>query len=196
MNDATTRTDRPDPDAAARLGLWVLLAVITVLFLQFIQAYAVRSGSADWLRLPEPALLRWNTLALLLASVALQSAAMRPHGTIPLWFGGLFGCAFLVGQLLAWQQLRSLGFGVAGNPASSFFYLLTGMHGAHVLGGLLAWGLLMVRVRVRARHGADIAPGARLCARYWHFLLLVWLLLYGVLFLIPPATLQVICGGS
>ncbi|AOX99518.1 cytochrome c oxidase subunit 3 [Jeongeupia sp. USM3] len=192
MNDAAARPDRATADAAARIGLWVLIAVITVLFLQFIQAYAVRLGSPDWQRLPEPALLRWNTLALLLAGIALQSAAMRPGAKRALRLGGLFGCAFLAGQLLAWQQLQSLGFGVAGNPANSFFYLLTGLHGVHVLGGLAVLGVLLVR----ARRGADTVPGTRLCARYWHFMLLVWLLLYGVLFLIPPATLQAICGSG
>ncbi|BCL75144.1 cytochrome-c oxidase [Jeongeupia sp. HS-3] len=190
MNQAATRPNQPD--AAARLGLWVLLAVITVLFLQFIQAYAVRSVSPDWLRPPEPALLRWNTLALLLASISLHWAVMRPRDKTALWLGSLFGCAFLAGQLVAWQQLHALGFLVAGNPANSFFYLLTGMHGLHVLGGLVALGVLLAR----ARCGADVALGARLCARYWHFLLLVWLLLYGVLFLIPPATLQAICGSG
>ncbi|MBM3114500.1 cytochrome c oxidase subunit 3 [Jeongeupia naejangsanensis] len=190
MNDATLA--RPPSDAAARLGLWVLIAVITVLFLQVIQAYAVRSDSIDWQRLPALPLLGWNTLTLLLASIALQAAATHQRRRIALRAAGLFACAFLIGQLVAWQQMRSAGFLVAGNPANSFFYLLTGMHGVHVLGGLIAWGLLMIR----ARQGADITSGTRLCARYWHFLLLVWLLLYSVLFLIPPATLQVICGGG
>ncbi|WP_432720714.1 cytochrome c oxidase subunit 3 [Jeongeupia wiesaeckerbachi] len=192
MNDATPLPAAPaSPNAAAKLGLWVLMAVITVLFLQFIQAYAVRQGSPDWLRPPEPTLLRWNTLALLLASAALQSAVMLPRGKTALLLGGVFGCIFLAGQLGAWQQLHAQGYLVAGNPANSFFYLLTGMHGVHVLGGLLTWGWLLAR----ARRGLDVALEARLCARYWHFLLLIWLLLYAVLFWIAPATLQAICGS-
>ncbi|WP_035054594.1 cytochrome c oxidase subunit 3 [Andreprevotia chitinilytica] len=191
----------PTPPNAARVGLWILIGVLTVLFLQFIQAYAVRLGSPDWIGLPEPWLLRWNTLALLLSSVALQWALVstrheqRRRTQVALFAGGGLAIVFLLGQWWAWQLLHAQGYLVAGNPANSFFYLITGLHGLHVGGGLVAWVWVLVRVW-RSEQVAPLAINVQLCARYWHFLLLVWLVLYGVLFLIPPATLQAICGGG
>jgi len=68
------------------------------------------------------------------------------------------------------------------NPANGFFYLLTGLHGVHLLGGLVAW----VRTSAKVRAGEDnarINMSVGLCAVYWHFLLVVWLVLFGLLLL-------------
>ena len=84
---------------------------------------------------------------------------------------------FLAGQLLAWRELVVAGYVLAGNPANSFFYLITGLHGLHILGGLFA----LARTIGKARDGADTVALARsieLCAIYWHFLLVVWLVLF------------------
>ncbi|MFX5494500.1 cytochrome c oxidase subunit 3, partial [Acinetobacter baumannii] len=78
------------------------------------------------------------------------------------------------GQLLAWRQLSAAGYWLAANPANTFFYLLTALHGLHVAGGLAALG----RVTVRAWRGSDagrLALSVELCATYWHFLLVIWL---------------------
>ena len=90
--------------------------------------------------------------------------------------------AFLIGQLLAWQQLNAGGYYLASNPASTFFYLLTAVHGLHLLGGLVALG----RAAIRVRRGVDpnrLRLSLELCAMYWHFLLLVWLVLFALLFI-------------
>jgi cytochrome c oxidase subunit 3 len=90
--------------------------------------------------------------------------------------------AFLIGQLLAWQQLNAGGYYLASNPASTFFYLLTAVHGLHLLGGLIALG----RTALRVRGGVDpdrLRLSLELCAMYWHFLLLVWLVLFALLFI-------------
>jgi cytochrome c oxidase subunit 3 len=82
---------------------------------------------------------------------------------------------------------------VAGNPAASFFYLLTAMHGLHVIGGLVAWSL--TTRRLDPLHDAPRAIEAvRLCARYWHFLLAVWLVLLATLTGITPALVAFVCG--
>jgi cytochrome c oxidase subunit 3 len=94
--------------------------------------------------------------------------------------GGVLALAFLAGQLLAWRQLSASGYFMASGPASAFFYLLTGVHGLHLLGGLLVWGKTVVRMA----HGAeliDLRLSVELCTVYWHYLLLVWLVLFAVL---------------
>ena len=172
--------------AAARIGLWVFLAVVTSLFALFISAYAMRMELADWKPLPEPWLLWLNTGVLILTSVAMQwtrAAAARgraDHVRIGLIAAGSLTFAFLAGQLVVWQQLNASGYLAAENPANAFFYLLTALHGLHLLGGLVAWGRTMAKVR-RGVKLADVRLSVELCTVYWHYLLLVWLVLFALL---------------
>ena len=170
----------------ATLGLRVLLAVVTVLFSLLVVAYGDRLAVADWRPLPEPWLLWLNTVFLILSSVALQWACVGAGWhrmdamKAGLLGGGVFAFAFLAGQVLAWQQLVALGYFAKTNPANAFFYLITGLHGAHLLGGLVAWGWTSAKVW----RGFDIARvrlSVELCTVYWHFLLVVWLVLFALL---------------
>ena len=89
------------------------------------------------------------------------------------------GCAFafLLGQLFVWQQLIALGYFAAANPANAFFYLLTAVHGLHLLGGLVAWGRVVKRLG-RAPDTVRLRESMELCATYWHYLLIVWLVFF------------------
>ena len=171
---------------AAKIGLGVFLAVAGCLFTLVISAYSIRQNMADWRALPLPKLLWFNTGVLVLSSIALQWAnvAVRRDDLegviVGLLAGGVSAVVFLVGQLLAWQQLRVAGYFVASNPANSFFYLLTAVHGLHLTGGLVALGRTTARVW-RGTELTEMRLSVELCAIYWHFLLLVWLVLLGVL---------------
>jgi cytochrome c oxidase subunit III len=170
----------------AKIGLGVFLAVVGCLFALFISAYFMRMGLADWRPLPIPRLLWFNTGVLVLSSVALQCAVIAARkGQIDivrlgLVTAGLTAIGFLIGQLMAWRALEADGYLLSGNPANSFFYLITGMHGLHILGGLFGLG----RVSIRAWNVAlteRLRLGVELCAMYWHFLLFVWLGLFVLL---------------
>ena len=169
-----------------RLGLIFFLIVISVLFVLLGTAYVMRMGFGDWVPLDEPPILWLNTLALVLSSAAFQGAWIgvrrnRPAGaTAGLYAGGLFAALFLTGQIVAWRQLDGLGYYVASNPANTFFYLLSALHGLHLLGGMAAWGRAAARLR-HAGSAAELRPAVELCALYWHFLLVVWLALFGLL---------------
>ncbi|HMC97303.1 MAG TPA: hypothetical protein VKG92_06620, partial [Flavobacteriales bacterium] len=116
---------------AAKIGLGVFLAVAGSLFALFISAYSMRMNMVDWRALPVPRLLWFNTGVLVLSSVALQWAHVAARRNdmdgviVGLCAGGASAVTFLVGQLLAWQQLSVAGYFVASNPANSFFYLIT-----------------------------------------------------------------------
>lgn len=173
---------------AAKMGLGIFLAVAASLFALFISAYSMRMGMADWRPLPLPKLLGANTFALVLSSAALQGAVIAGRRgdvdalRIGLLAGGVFALAFLGGQILAWHQLAVAGYGLAGNPANTFFYLFTGVHGLHVLGGLVALGRAGGRAWGHQQgNAAKVHLSVELCALYWHFLLLVWLVLLGLL---------------
>ncbi len=169
----------------AKVALGVLLAVITSLFALFISAYSIRMELADWRPLPEPTLLWVNTGLLLAASIGLQwawrsASREQPEGVrLGLYAGGGFALAFIVSQLIAWQQLTAAGYLLTSNPANSFFYVLTGLHVLHLAGGLVAlWKTLG---HARSEDTARARLWVELCAGYWHFLFVVWLVLFGLL---------------
>jgi len=163
------------------------LAVVGVIFFLFFAAYHMRIElSNDWVAMPEPPLLWLNTGILILCSIAFEWArgasnrggisALRKSFVI----AGFLTVAFLAGQLVVWQQLLDLGYAAQANPSNAFFYMITATHGAHLLGGLVAW------VRATSRIvGSDDVEDSRsiveLCAIYWHFLLLVWLGMFALL---------------
>jgi cytochrome c oxidase subunit 3 len=171
---------------AAKIGLGVFLAVAGSLFALFISAYSMRMNMVDWRALPVPRLLWFNTGVLVVSSVALQWAHVAARRNdmdrviVGLCAGGASAVTFLVGQLLAWQQLSVAGYFVASNPANSFFYLITAAHGLHLMGGLVALGRTTAKVW-RGAEMTQVRLSVELCAIYWHFLLLVWLILLGLL---------------
>jgi len=170
----------------AKVGLLSFIAVVTSLFALFLSAYLMRMKLGDWLPVAEPNLLWLNTAILVLASVAFQltrGAARRGQPLtvkVGLAVGGACTILFLLGQLIAWQQLHTSGFFVTSNPANSFFYLLTALHGLHLIGGMWVWG----RTTTRMLTGADaqsVRLSVELCTVYWHYLLLVWIGLFALL---------------
>ena len=170
----------------AKIGLLSFIAVVTSLFALFLSAYLMRMKLGDWRPLTEPNVLWLNSAVLVLASFAFQltrGAANRDQlltVKAGLLAGGVCTVLFLSGQLVAWQQLNASGYFLAGNPANSFFYLLTALHGLHLLGGMWVWG----RTTMRVLSGADaesVRLSVELCTVYWHYLLLVWIGLFGLL---------------
>jgi cytochrome c oxidase subunit 3 len=171
---------------AAKIGLGVFLAVVGSLFALFISAYSMRMELIDWRALPVPRVLWFNTAVLIASSAALQwalGAARRNDGDgvlLGLLAAGVSAGVFLIGQLLAWRQLNAAGYVPAANPANAFFYLITATHGLHVAGGLVVLG----RTTGKAWRGIAVPRlrlSVELCAMYWHFLLLVWLILLALL---------------
>lgn len=187
----TASTAAPPP--AARIGLWMFLAVVTSLFGLFLSAYYMRMGSHghgavhDWQSLSEPAVLWVNTAVLILSSIAMQAArsAMTRGEAQRAWtaavIGGLLALVFLAGQWYAWLEIRRSGQFTPLSPAIAFFYLLTAVHGLHLLGGVYVWGRTVHRMRRKDTELVDVALSLELCSVYWHYLLLVWLGLFAVL---------------
>jgi len=169
-----------------RLGLWMFLATVTMLFAAFASAYIVRRSGSDWRHVQLPAILWVNTGVLGLSSVFVEAgvrAARRARWrSASAGFVGalLFGIAFLAGQALAWRQMVAAGVYLPTNPHSSFFYMLTGAHAVHIVAALvvLAWGL------VSAAGGRLDDVRADLCRTFWHYLGGVWLFLFALVTLL------------
>lgn len=187
-------SDRETPPA--RIGLWIFLAVITSLFGLFFSAYFMRMDHGhgtgpdhhqDWSAVPEPSILWVNTVVLVLSSIAMQwtrSDLARGQPELirfGLAAGGALAIAFLCGQVAAWNELSSSGFVPRGDPAAAFFYMLTAVHGLHLLGGLYVLGRAWRRLWRPGAEIIDIRLSVELCTVYWHYLLLVWIALFVLL---------------
>ncbi len=191
------------PASPAKVGLGVFLGVASALFALTVCAYFIRMMAGDWLTFVFPKVLWLNTGLLIVSDLAMRSARSAARRSElervrrALVAAGLFSFAFLVGQILAWQQLNASGYfatqpggAVTAGPANSFFYLFTALHGAHVLGGLWFWGTTTARAW-RTTEVAKIRQSVELCTVYWRYLLLVWLVL---LALLVPAISE-LCRG-
>ena len=175
-----------------RTGIWVGLAAIAMMFAALTSALYVREGAAtDWHHIVLPPILWFNTLALIASSVALELARRRVSAFMRgqedsrsagyLWLNVtmLLGLVFVVGQYLGWQQLRARGWYLPTNPNSSFFYVFTGIHVIHVLGGL--GGLTRVMVKFRSTTRPLRRSTIDATSYYWHFMGLLWIYLLLVL---------------
>jgi cytochrome c oxidase subunit III len=173
----------PPPSSTA---IWVVLFAISMMFAAFTSALVVRKGSSlDWRTFQLPSILFFNTLILLVSSVTLEIARRR----IAAFMGNLqvqvesparwlyvtlsLGMLFVVGQYIAWSQLRADGLYLATNPSSSFFYVLTVTHALHLMGGLCGLVYVIRRLGKSSLRRSTLDAAAR----YWHFMDLLWLYL-------------------
>ncbi|CFB61642.1 cytochrome c oxidase subunit 3 [Pandoraea apista] len=186
----------PRRRAASQIALWWLMGVIGVLFALMLVAYVMRMSLGDWRPLPPVNALWVNTGVLAAACIVMQSSASQARrGELRRsrrdWdLAGALALAFVVGQLWVWRDLFARHYGVSGNPANSFFFLLTGLHALHLIGGLVAWACLMPR---RLTH-ATRARRLSLTAQYWHFLFVVWVVLFAAIVNLTPEIAQRLCG--
>jgi cytochrome c oxidase subunit 3 len=175
-----------------RIGMWVAVASILMLFTALTSAYIVRAGSAnDWRPLVMPKVLWLSTTVILISSATLERARRalkrQNDARYSRWLVAtvILGICFLGCQLMAWRQLVAQGIYLAANPHSSFFYLLTGAHGVHLLGGVLALDYLLLRTRRPAETTAGELKrvgAADAVSIYWHFMDGLWLWLFALLF--------------
>ncbi len=181
-----------------RIGMWVAIAAILMMFTALSSAYIVRSGKKeDWQPLIMPNLL-WLSTALIIASsitfeIARKALKHVLESRYKTWLllTVMLGLGFLAAQLLAWRQLVAQGIYISSNPNSSFFYVLTGAHGIHLLGGILSLDYLLLRAW--RRRGDDAATAAHatekrqavvgVVALYWHFMAVLWIYLFLLLLL-------------
>ena len=183
---------RSAADGASRSGIWVAIFAITMSFVALTSALFVREGSAgDWQHIALPSILYANTLVLLLSSLTvemarprLRPAASSQGGPPPLpWRGwssrSRWDCCSSAGQYEAWRQLAAHGLFLATNPNSSFFYVFTGMHILHLLGGVAA--LVYLIGQLAGSYTAFRRIAFANTATYWHFMGILWLYLLLVL---------------
>jgi cytochrome c oxidase subunit 3 len=165
--------------ATLRTGVWLLLAVISMIFAALTSAVLVSQEAArDWQHIPLPRLLWWGALLLLGASVCVEVAkrvARRQPATVFRWLTEalLLQIGFLGGQLLAMWQIYVQGVHLSSSLSVSYFYVIVGAHFIFALGGTIVTAKLAMRSRA-APKPAWIASFDAL-SYYWHFILALWI---------------------
>lgn len=168
------------PTGMGMFGMRIALIPITVLFIATAYIYYVRSRTGiNWRSVPVPTLLWLSTALILVSSWTLERARTAlhrdNHGLYKRWLLRTLylGFGFLASQALALTQLVTRGLFMRHNPHSSLFYVITGSHGAHLLGGLIALAYLLVR-----RTSGSTRRVVIVTALYWHFLAALWVGLF------------------
>jgi cytochrome c oxidase subunit 3 len=180
-----------------RVGMWIAVSSILMLFMALTSAYVFRAAVAGWEKLQTPRWLWASTAVILASSVAFELARKRVHRDdrtgYRRWLVVVvaLGFTFLVSQLLAWRELVTQGVYLATNPHSSFFYMLTALHGLHLLGGICGLCFLLARSRRATLYTGEDARVVKLrrsaaadaVGIYWHFMDGLWVYLFFLLFL-------------
>ena len=166
-----------------KFAMWLFMATVMMLFASLTSAYIVRQAEGNWLYFELPALFYYTSAIVLVSSFTMQWAyfaarrdKIQQVRTLVI-ITSILGVAFLVGQLLAWGALVRSSVYFVGNPSGSFLYVLTGLHGLHVVSAVV-FLLIVLNSAVRSRiHSRNMAQ-MEMCTTYWHFLGGLWIYLF------------------
>jgi cytochrome c oxidase subunit 3 len=174
--------DSSFPVSAKQIATWLLMTGIAMLFAGLTSAYIVLRGVPTWEKIPLPPQVWVNTLILLASSLTLElarrSVKADKAAALRQWLGitAVLGIAFVSGQIVLWREMTASGVLLSSTLHSSFFYVLSGIHALHILGGLTALAMVSVKAWSGKLSSISFEP-LRLCATYWHFMGGVWLYL-------------------
>lgn len=163
--------------------LWLFLVSIIMLFASQTSAYLVRRAEGNWLEFKMPGIFWYSTGVLLVSSLVMQYAYFaakkdqfkRLKIAISVTFA--LGLAFLWMQFEGWKELVAMNVYFVGNPSGSFFYVFTGLHGFHIITGLIVLMTALIAAFKLNIHAKNLRK-IQICATYWHFLDLLWLYLF------------------
>ena len=181
---------RKQPPSPKRYSTAITIALVSILmfFMALASAFIVlRRGSDVWVSVHLPPILLANTVILLASSFTLEAARKKlaladSSGFRKFWLlTTALGILFVAGQLVAWRQLVAQGVYIASNQGSSFFYIFTGAHAVHLLGGVGA--LLYVSLRKSDQKRISLSTAAEIASYYWHFMDGLWVFLLALLYL-------------
>ena len=166
-----------------KFAMWLFMASVMMLFASLTSAYIVRAAEGNWLYFELPSLFYYTTVIIVLSSVTMQwgyfAARKNNAGRVKLMvlITSVLGVAFLVGQFKAWGALVQNSVYFIGNPSGSFLYVLTGLHGLHIISAVI-FLLIVLNSAYRNRiHSKNMAQ-MEMCTTYWHFLGGLWIYLF------------------
>lgn len=186
MKEASNTINQKQPLSVhpQKFAMWLFLGTIAMAFAAWTSAYVVKQGEGNWAEYDLPSMFIVNTVIIVLSSVTMQwayYAAKKDNiDTVKITVVAttLLGIAFLVGQLLAWDALvvEEQAYFV-GNPAGSFLYVLTGVHGIHLISAII-FLIVVLFSAFRSKIHSQRMTTLEMCVTYWHFLGGLWVYLY------------------
>ncbi|MFT5914729.1 MAG: cytochrome c oxidase subunit 3 [Flammeovirgaceae bacterium] len=180
LQDEISRPTRMHPK---KFILWLFIVSICMVFASLTSGYIVRQAEGNWEVFQLPTMLYYSTGIILLSSITMHWALINARKDnmvmlkIAMLITTLLGVAFLVSQYLGWEQLQDQGIYLKGNPSGGFLYILTGVHGAHLISGVIFLLIMLVATFNYKVHSRQIVK-MEICANYWHFLDIVWVYLF------------------
>ncbi len=183
VNAMATTTVRVRSMNASKMALWIFMGTVVMIFVSLTSAYIVKKAEGDWLIFQFPELFKLTSVFIVLSSLSMHFAyiSTKKNNLFNIRLGLLItaalAVAFSVGQYMSWSELVDQGVYFVGNPAGSFIYVFTGLHVAHLAGGLIYLLVVLRRAFAYKVHSKSML-GIELCATYWHFLGGLWLYLY------------------
>lgn len=184
----TTNSFRPLGMNPLKFATWLFIVSIVMIFASLTSAYVVRRGEGNWLEFELPTLFWVNTVILLLSSASMHYAYLQAKKDnfkslkLAIVITTILGVSFLYLQFLAWGQLVDMKVFFAGNPAGSFVYVLSGLHAAHIIAGLIFLAIVFIMVFQDKIHSKNLL-WIEICTTFWHFLDGLWLYLFFFLIL-------------
>ncbi len=171
-----------------KFAMWLFIGSVVMLFASLTSAYIVRQAEGNWLYFELPSILTVSTIVILLSSVTMQVAywaAKRDRlemVKILVTVTSVLGLTFLILQFEGWKALVANQVYLVGNPSGSFLYVITGLHGLHLISAIVFLLIVLVstyRYRIHSKSLTQI----EMCTTYWHFLGGLWLYLFVFLLL-------------
>lgn len=183
-----TNNETLEPQATRSINpkiftMWLFIVSIIMLFAAFTSAYLVRKAEGNWVEFKLPDLFSWSTGVLILSSISMHSALLAAKKDqfnalrISISITFVLGLLFLAMQYYGWVQLVEMNVYFVGNPSGSFVYVLSGLHGLHLVSGLIVLIFALVAA-FRFKINAKALTQIKICSTYWHFLDVLWLYLF------------------
>ncbi|MFZ9505322.1 MAG: cytochrome c oxidase subunit 3 [Cyclobacteriaceae bacterium] len=166
-----------------KFAMWLFLATVVMIFASMTSAYIVRRAEGDWKLFELPSLFYWTSIIIVASSVTMHLAYLNAKKNLlqktQTWITAtaLLGLGFLVGQFYAWGQLVSSNVYFVGNPSESFVYVLSGLHGLHLVSAVIFLLIVWNSARL-GKMGPKSLAQIEMCVTYWHFLGGLWLYLF------------------
>jgi len=166
-----------------KFGMWLFLASVMMLFMSMTSAYIVRQAEGNWLYFELPSLFYITSVIIVASSATMQWAYFASKkdnastAKMMIAITSVLGVAFLVGQFLGWKKLVANSIYLVGNPSGSFLYIITGLHGLHIVSAVVFLLIMLNSVLKGKVHSGNMTK-MEMCTTYWHFLGGLWLYLF------------------
>lgn len=197
MNNISFEMEQPKKPLAMnpkKFALWLFIVSIVMIFAAMTSAYIVRKGEGNWLIVDIPSIMYINTAIIIVSSITMHWAYLSAKRDnfqplkSALLLTTVLGIVFIAGQIISWEKLHEAGvfFGgngkTAANPAGSFVYVLTGLHGFHLVSGVIFLLIVLISAFRYEVHSKNMVL-IEMCSIYWHFLDVLWVYLFVFLLL-------------